>query len=117
MSTAIFMSICGVQHEHEPEWCCKPRCGRWRAGDGVSRTIRFRERMDCAILSSCRRVRPFGVQGGEPGELGANSVRRLDGRTEPLAACDQTVLEAGEAVTIVTPTGGGFGAPEDQGRT
>jgi 5-oxoprolinase (ATP-hydrolysing) len=85
--------------------------GRWSAGDGVSRTLRFRERMDCAILSSCRRVRPVGSQGGEPGQLGRNSVRRLDGREEPLKACDQTVLEPGEAVTIVTPTGGGWGEP------
>jgi len=83
--------------------------GRWNAGDGVSRTLRFRERMDCAILSSCRRVRPFGSRGGAPGELGRNSVRRLDGRQEALGGCDQTVLEAGEAVTIVTSTGGGFG--------
>ncbi len=83
--------------------------GQWSAGDGVSRTLRFRERMDCAILSSCRRVRPFGSQDGEPGALGRNTVRRLDGREEPLGACDQTVLEAGEAVTVVTPTGGGFG--------
>lgn len=83
--------------------------GRWSAGDGVSRTLRFRERMDCAILSSCRRVRPFGTEGGQPGELGKSSVRRLDGRHEALKACDQTVLEPGEAVTIVTPTGGGWG--------
>jgi 5-oxoprolinase (ATP-hydrolysing) len=83
--------------------------GRWSAGDGVSRTLRFRERMDCAILSSCRRVAPFGSQGGEPGALGRNSVRRLDGAEEILGGCDQTVLEAGDAVTIVTPTGGGFG--------
>jgi 5-oxoprolinase (ATP-hydrolysing) len=86
--------------------------GCWNAGDGVSRTIRFRERMDCAILSSCRRVRPFGSQGGGPGELGRNSVRRADGRVEPFAGCDQMVLEAGDAVTIVTPTGGGFGQRE-----
>jgi 5-oxoprolinase (ATP-hydrolysing) len=83
--------------------------GRWSAGDGVSRTLRFRERMDCAILSSCRRVRPFGTDGGEPGQAGRNSVRRLGGRVEALGARDQTVLEPGEAVTIVTPTGGGFG--------
>jgi 5-oxoprolinase (ATP-hydrolysing) len=83
--------------------------GRWNAGDGTSRTIRFRERMDCAILSGHRKVRPFGVEGGEPGELGRNSVRRLNGEVEPLAGCDQTVLEAGEAITIVTPTGGGYG--------
>jgi 5-oxoprolinase (ATP-hydrolysing) len=54
-------------------------------------------------------VRPFGSKGGAPGELGRNSVRRLDGRREALSGCDQTVLEAGEAVTIVTSTGGGFG--------
>ncbi len=70
--------------------------------------------MDCAILSSCRRMRPFGSQGGSPGELGRNLVRRLDGRQEDLGACDQTVLEAGEAVTIVTPTGGGCGDPQDR---
>jgi 5-oxoprolinase (ATP-hydrolysing) len=86
--------------------------GRWSAGDGVSRTIRFRERMQCAILSSCRRVRPFGSQGGEPGELGRNSVGRKDGRTEPFGGCDQRVLEVGDSVTIVTPTGGGFGEPD-----
>jgi 5-oxoprolinase (ATP-hydrolysing) len=84
--------------------------GRWHAGDGTSRTIRFRERMECALLSGHRRVRPFGLAGGEPGELGRNSVRRLDGTVEALQACDQTVLEAGDAITIVTPTGGGYGA-------
>ena len=88
--------------------------GRWNAGDGVSRTLRFRQRMDCAILSSCRRVRPFGSKGGEPGELGRNLVRRRDGREETLKACDQTVLQAGEAVTVVTPTGGGWGDPADR---
>ncbi|MFC7398306.1 hydantoinase B/oxoprolinase family protein [Chelatococcus sp. GCM10030263] len=86
--------------------------GRWRAGDGTSRTIRFLETMECAILSSHRRVPPFGVKGGEPGEVGRNSVRRLDGRIEMLGGCDQTTVQAGEAVTIVTPTGGGYGARE-----
>ena len=84
--------------------------GRWHAGDGTSRTVRFRERMDCAILSGHRRVPPFGLDGGEPGELGRNLVRRLDGRIEELQGCDQTVLEAGEAITIITPTGGGYGS-------
>ena len=88
--------------------------GRWNAGDGVSRTLRFRERMDCAILSSCRRVRPFGTRGGAPGQLGRNVVRRRDGREEALKACDQTVLEAGEAVTVITPTGGGWGDPGER---
>ncbi|WP_055457544.1 MULTISPECIES: hydantoinase B/oxoprolinase family protein [Chelatococcus] len=83
--------------------------GRWHAGNGTSRTIRFREAMDCAILSGHRRVRPFGLLGGEPGEAGRNLVRRRDGRIEELGGCDQTLIEAGEAITIVTPTGGGYG--------
>jgi len=83
--------------------------GRWSAGDGTIRTIRFRQRMQCAILSSHRKVRPFGMAGGEAGELGLTRVRRLSGAVEDLAGCDQTVLEAGEAVTVVTPTGGGYG--------
>ncbi|HYA74678.1 MAG TPA: hydantoinase B/oxoprolinase family protein, partial [Roseiarcus sp.] len=56
-----------------------------------------------------RRVRAFGVEGGEAGELGHNIVRRNDGRREELPGCAQTVLEVGEAVEIVTPTGGGWG--------
>ena len=83
--------------------------GKWTSGDGTRRVIRFLERMDCAILSGYREVRPFGLDGGEPGEAGANLVRRKDGRLERLKGCDQTVIEAGEAIIIVTPTGGGFG--------
>ena len=41
--------------------------------------------------------------------MGESLVRRLDGHIDELGGCDQTVLEAGEAVTVVTPTGGGFG--------
>ena len=85
--------------------------GRWRAGDGTLRVIRFLERMECAILSGFRRMRPFGAKGGEPGEAGANSVRRKDGRMESLDACAQVTLDPGEAIIIRTPTGGGFGDP------
>ncbi|MDP1640491.1 MAG: hydantoinase B/oxoprolinase family protein [Hyphomicrobium sp.] len=85
--------------------------GKWTSGDGTRRVIRFLERMNCAILSGYRRVRPFGVAGGAPGEAGANSVRRADGRIERLEGCDETVLAPGEAIIIVTPTGGGFGNP------
>ena len=83
--------------------------GRWNAGDGVSRTIRFLRPMDLAILSGRRVQAAFGVDGGQPGELGQNLVRRLNGSVEVLQGCDQTRLEAGEAVTVITPTGGGWG--------
>src|SRR6202023_1530910 len=39
--------------------------GRWHAGNGVRRPIRFLEKMQCTILSARRRVRPSGLGGGE----------------------------------------------------
>ncbi len=49
------------------------------------------------------------LQGRRAGRDRGPTVRRADGRIEPLGGCAQTVLEPGEAVTIVTPTGGGYG--------
>ena len=86
--------------------------GEWNAGDGVRRTIRFLEKMDCTILSGHRRVRPFGLAGGEAGQIGQNSVRRNDGRIDALEGADATVIDAGEAVLIQTPTAGGYGKPK-----
>ena len=85
--------------------------GEWNAGDGVRRTIRFLEKMDCTILSGHRRVRPFGLAGGDAGQIGQNSVRRNDGRIDALEGADATVIDAGEAVIIQTPTAGGYGKP------
>lgn len=86
--------------------------GKWSAGDGTKRTIRFLQEMDCAILSSHRTLQPHGLAGGKPGEVGATYVRRNNGQTETLKGCAQTILKAGEAVTVVTPTAGGFGTLE-----
>jgi 5-oxoprolinase (ATP-hydrolysing) len=86
--------------------------GKWNAGDGVRRTIRFLEKMDCTILSGHRRVRPFGLAGGESGQVGENTVRRKDGRLETLQGADATVIDAGEAIIIRTPTAGGYGKPD-----
>jgi 5-oxoprolinase (ATP-hydrolysing) len=86
--------------------------GRWNAGDGVRRSIRFLEKMECTILSGHRRVRPFGLAGGEPGQIGENWVRRKDRRMEKLEGCDATVIDAEEAIIIQPPTAGGYGKPE-----
>jgi len=83
--------------------------GKWHAGDGIRRTIRFLERMECTILSGHRRIRPFGLAGGEDGQLGENWARRKDGTMERLQGADATVLDEGEAVIIQSPTAGGYG--------
>jgi 5-oxoprolinase (ATP-hydrolysing) len=82
--------------------------GKWSAGNGTERTIRFLEEMDCAILSSHRIVPPHGLKGGAPGALGMTRVRRADGKVEMLAGCDQTRMMPGDAVIVTTPTGGGY---------
>jgi 5-oxoprolinase (ATP-hydrolysing) len=91
--------------------------GKWRAGDGTLRVIRFLERMDCAILSGFRKVRPFGSLGGKEGQAGENWVRRKGGRLERLKGSEQTVLEAGEAIIVKTPTGGGYGSADYPARS
>jgi 5-oxoprolinase (ATP-hydrolysing) len=83
--------------------------GRWNAGDGIRRTIRFLQKMECTLLTGHRVVPPFGLAGGENGQVGQNSVRRLDGSIEKLKGCDATVIDAGEALIIQTPTAGGYG--------
>jgi 5-oxoprolinase (ATP-hydrolysing) len=86
--------------------------GAANGGDGTKRTLRFLEEMDCAILSSYRKNSPKGANGGDDGLCGKNEVRRLNGDIEILASCDQVKLKAGEAITITTPTAGGYGKPE-----
>lgn len=83
--------------------------GRWRSGDGTLRVIRFLARMRLSILSGFRKVRPPGLAGGLPGEAGRNAILRRDGTVEELPGAASAVLEAGDAVLVSTPTGGGVG--------
>ena len=86
--------------------------GRWKGGDGIRRRVRFLEPMTAAILSSHRRVAPYGLAGGESGALGRNSVERTDGRTEVLLGADRTEMNEGDIFVIETPGGGGWGPAE-----
>jgi len=86
--------------------------GRHRGGDGARRRLRFLEPMTAAILSSHRRVAPFGAAGGAPGALGRNWVERADGTQVALAGTDQAELGPGDVFVIETPGGGGYGPPE-----
>ena len=85
--------------------------GANRGGDGVIRRLRFLEPMTAAILSGHRRVPPYGMNGGEPGAVGVNSVRRADGSLEPLGGIGQVEMRPGDAFIIETPGGGGYGTP------
>ncbi|MEU8686450.1 hydantoinase B/oxoprolinase family protein [Streptomyces sp. NPDC048611] len=86
--------------------------GRWHGGCGVERRLRFLEPMTLALLTNHRRVAPYGMAGGSPGALGANSVERADGTHEDLAGCDVADVGADDVLVLRTPGGGGYGVPD-----
>ncbi|MFF0296183.1 hydantoinase B/oxoprolinase family protein [Kitasatospora sp. NPDC004614] len=86
--------------------------GRHRGGDGVVRRIRFREPMTVSVLSSHRRVPPYGMAGGAPGALGSNRLLRRDGTVEPLAGFETVHAEPDDVLEVETPGGGGYGEPQ-----
>jgi 5-oxoprolinase (ATP-hydrolysing) len=83
--------------------------GKWKGGNGAIRRIRFLDSMTAAILSGHRRVPPYGMAGGEPGQVGRNRVERADGSTLELCGADKAELTAGDIFVIETPGGGGYG--------
>jgi 5-oxoprolinase (ATP-hydrolysing) len=83
--------------------------GAHRGGDGAIRRIRFRENMTAAILSTRRETAPFGLEDGGDGAKGITTVIRTDGAREVLRGRDEAEVEAGDAIEIQTPGGGGFG--------
>ncbi|MFF2147534.1 hydantoinase B/oxoprolinase family protein [Kitasatospora sp. NPDC058190] len=83
--------------------------GRWHGGNGALRRLRFREPMTVSLLSGHRRVAPYGMAGGSPGGLGANRILRADGTVEDLPGCGSADVDAGDALEVRTPGGGGYG--------
>ncbi|MEX2297851.1 MAG: hydantoinase B/oxoprolinase family protein [Dongiaceae bacterium] len=83
--------------------------GAHRGGDGAIRRLRFLEAMTASILSGHRRVPPYGMAGGEPGQVGRNYVQRADGTIDELGPTAETPMEPGDVFVIETPGGGGYG--------
>jgi 5-oxoprolinase (ATP-hydrolysing) len=84
--------------------------GRHSGGDGLIREIRFLAPMELSLTSERRTIAPFGLLGGEPGAPGRNL---LNGR--PLPGRFTGPVRAGDTLSVETPGGGGYGAPEGAG--
>ena len=83
--------------------------GTHQGGDGVVRRVRYEEEMEINVLSSRRRVPPYGMAGGEPGAVGHNRLIRRDGAVTEFGATAQTSVEPGDCFEVETPGGGGYG--------
>lgn len=86
--------------------------GMGHGGNGGIRRIRFLEPMTASILANRRRVAPFGLEGGEPGEPGKTYVIRTDGSRLDLGATGSADMLPGDVFVVETPGGGGFGRPQ-----
>lgn len=87
--------------------------GRRRGGDGAVRRIRFLAPMSAALLASRRTHAPQGLAGGGPGLPGSQRLLHPDGTATPLSGCFSVEVQAGDAIEIETPGGGGFGSAAD----
>ena len=90
--------------------------GRWRGGCGIVRDVRVLS--DEAVIGmridNCRQP-AFGVNGGMSGRPGRVIVNPDGPDTSELATMsDGNRLRKGDLVRIVTPGGGGWGAPADR---
>ena len=86
--------------------------GKWKGGDGVVRTITFKEKVEVNILSQHRIEQPYGLNGGHPGKAGSQKLIAKNGETKILGGMDSIVAQAGDRVEIETPGGGGWGKGE-----
>jgi N-methylhydantoinase B len=85
--------------------------GRHRGGEGLRRDLMVLAPARVALLSERREVAPRGAHGGGDGARGENVLIR-GGVEEPLPSKATFSIEAGDAVSIRSPGGGGWGAPD-----
>lgn len=83
--------------------------GQYKGGNGAIRRVRFMAPMTANILANRRRIAPFGLAGGAPGQVGRNWIERADGSIERFGATHTAQMQAGDVFVIETPGGGGFG--------
>jgi 5-oxoprolinase (ATP-hydrolysing) len=89
--------------------------GQQHGGDGIIREIEFLRPMTASILSQRRGpYPPPGMEGGQPGQLGRNTLIRDSGETTDLGGAAQVSLQPGDRLRIETPGGGGWGGPPDR---
>jgi N-methylhydantoinase B/oxoprolinase/acetone carboxylase alpha subunit len=82
--------------------------GRHRGGDGIIRELRFLTEAEVTILSDRRINGPWGLNGGDQGKPGKNTLVR-SGRSTQLDGKARLDAQPGDVLRIETPGGGGWG--------
>jgi len=82
--------------------------GLHRGGDGMIREMEFLRPLTLSLITSRRTTRAYGMNGGEPGQPGRQTLVHQSQRTELPFATSQEV-DAGDRLIMETPGGGGYG--------
>ncbi|MBK9975323.1 MAG: hydantoinase B/oxoprolinase family protein [Planctomycetes bacterium] len=83
--------------------------GKHKGGEGIVRRVRALGDAQFGLLSERRRRQPAGIEGGESGATGQNTLVGANGTRDDLPAKCQGELAPGQAIEIRTPGGGASG--------
>jgi N-methylhydantoinase B len=83
--------------------------GRHNGGDGIIREIELLTDTEVGLLCDRRLRGPYGLQGGEDGSPGKNSITTPGGKSTALPGKCSLQAKAGSVLKIETPGGGGWG--------
>ncbi|SNZ03848.1 N-methylhydantoinase B [Persephonella hydrogeniphila] len=84
--------------------------GLFKGGSGIIRSIKILTDAEVTVISERRRIPPYGLFGGEPGEVGRNIVIH-NGKKIVESSKFHRKLKKGDIIIIETPGGGGYGRP------
>jgi 5-oxoprolinase (ATP-hydrolysing) len=90
--------------------------GKFRGGDGIRRDIQILgqgSEAQVTLITDRRLGRPYGLAGGEAGQVGKNVLIR-EGREEILPGKGSVYLRGGDVLSLRTPGGGGYGTESPQ---
>lgn len=77
--------------------------GYFKGGEGVQRELLFRKPVTLSVLTERRAIKNYGLEGGEPGKVGLNLLKKSDGRVINLGGKTAINVEAGDVFSMLTP--------------
>jgi N-methylhydantoinase B len=86
--------------------------GEFKGGDGIVREIELLADAQVTLLGERRRFQPYGLSGGQGGEVGFTTLIAPDGSTQKLPAKCSIHAKEHDLIHMETPGGGGWGTPK-----
>ncbi|KUJ15080.1 uncharacterized protein LY89DRAFT_671471 [Mollisia scopiformis] len=92
--------------------------GKWNGGSGITRDIECRVPLMFSLVTERRVIRPYGMEGGEAGHLGANYWVQKGENGEytwlSIGPKGQIDMAAGDRCVVHTPGGGAWGSLDQE---